>query len=250
MYEALCDRLARKPGGALVRLASAGCSSGAELYSVVFTLRTARPDLRVEALGFDVASGVVEAARDGVYHRDRPASALGIFATGGSELDPALVPPGDWQGRLFEETAGALRVRDRLREGMRWEVADASDPSLLERFGPQDAVLANNFLGPMPDWLAEACLRNVARLVRPGGLLVVDGVDLDLKQRVLGALGAVAARDRLEAAYEADPTKTDWPWTRWSHEPIDRRRPDWTLRYATMFELAAPSPPLRPRIAG
>ena len=39
----------------------------------------------------------------------------------------------------------------------------------------------------MEDPLAEACLRNVARLVNPGGILVVDGVDLDLKARVMPA---------------------------------------------------------------
>jgi hypothetical protein len=245
--EALRDVLGSRPPGARLRVASVGCSTGAELYSTVSFLRSARSDLHVVGLGIDISEGVVAAARKGVYRRDRPASSRGLFAAGPPEMSPDLAGCNEacWSALLTEQD-GLFRVRDWVRDGTFWLVADACDPSLAEVAGPQDVVLANNFLGPMDDQDAERCLRNVAGLVRLGGLLVVEGVDLDLKVRVLRSIGAKPILDRFEAIYHADPTKRGWPWIRWAHEPIDRTRPDWELRYATLYVLGAARPLSRP----
>ena len=74
---------------------------------------------------------------------------------------------------------------------MRWETGDATDPELLDLFGPQDVAMVCNVLGPMEDALAEKCLRNIVRLVVPDGHLVVDGMDLDLKTRVVQSLSSI-----------------------------------------------------------
>lgn len=243
LLEALRDSLADWPPGAGLQVASVACSTGVELYSTVFFLRTARPDLNVAGLGIDLSEGVVAAAREGVYRWDRPASGRGLFAPGPPELKPDLaVAEEGWQSALFVEENGSVRVKDWVRRGTSWLVADARNPGLADLMKPQDIVLANNFLGPMDDHDAERSLRNVAALVRPGGLLVVDGVDLDLKVRVLSSIGATPQLDRLEAIYHADPTKRGWPWIRWAHEPIDRTRPDWELRYSTLYVLGASRP--------
>ncbi|MDQ8051128.1 hypothetical protein, partial [Luteibacter sp.] len=95
-----------------------------------------------------------------------------------------------------------------------------------------------NVLGPMEDAVAEACLENIMKLLVPGGTLVLDGIDLDLKSRVTQSLGLKPVTRYLEEIHTADPTKGDWPWTRWSHEPIDYERADWEYRYATVFSVA------------
>lgn len=92
-----------------------------------------------------------------------------------------------------------------------------------------------NVLGPMQDALAETCLRNIVRLVAPSGYLVVNGVDLDLKTRVVHELKLRPVTDRIEEVHMADPTKRDWPWTRWGLEPFDWNRPDWAVRYASIY---------------
>jgi hypothetical protein len=117
-------------------------------------------------------------------------------------------------------------------------VGDLLDPHLERRLGIRDAVIVNNVLGPMPDDQAEAGLVAVAGLVRPGGYLVVEGVDLDLKVGVLGRLPLRPVTERLQDVYFGDYWKRGWPWFRWAHEPIDEERPDRDLRYATIFEKA------------
>lgn len=65
---------------------------------------------------------------------------------------------------------------------------------------------------------------------------MIDGVDLDLRTDVVRALGLLPITEDARRIHEADPTKQDWPWTRWSLEPFDATRPDWPFRYATIFQ--------------
>jgi hypothetical protein len=111
-------------------MASVGCSTGAELYSTVSFLRSARSDLHVVGLGIDISEGVVAAAREGVYRRDRPASSRGLFAPDPPEMSPDLAGCNEecWSALLTEQK-GLFRVRDWVRDGTFWLVADACDPN-------------------------------------------------------------------------------------------------------------------------
>jgi chemotaxis methyl-accepting protein methylase len=73
--------------------------------------------------------------------------------------------------------AGVGGVKSRFKDRITWNVADAGDPEILKALGTQDIVAANNFLCHMDPPMAEICLRNIARLVRPEGYLFVCGVD-------------------------------------------------------------------------
>jgi chemotaxis protein methyltransferase CheR len=236
--EALRDLISRSPQGATLRIASIGCSTGVELHSTLWVIRSARPDLRVVAKGVDISPAVVEFARRGVFRAQPATGEEGLQEMGQREVTGADSEA--LQAMLEPVPGGNLRVRDWLREGVYWLVGDATDPQLFIELGPQDLVLACNFLGPMEDPLAEACLRGIVHLIAPNGVLVLDGIDLDLKARVVPSLGLTPITDRIEEAHVADPTKSDWPWKRWSHEPFDRRRPDWAFRYSTIFVKSAP----------
>lgn len=219
-----------------LEVTSLGCSSGAELYSLLYVMRSAHSGLPIRATGMDIDDSITEIARRGIYD---PSLSSGV--------DGLVPPPGiddvrqylDTLGVLLERTDdGMLRVKDWVRAGTAWGVGDATSPTLADQLGPQDIVLANNFLGPMDDALAEKCIRNIVRVAKDGGLLVLDGVDRDLKSRLLPQLGLEPITERLAEIYHADPTKADWPWTRWSHEPLDLKRPDWGFRYSAIFRKA------------
>lgn len=233
--EVLRDLIVRNFDGPDVRLASIGCSTGAELYSSFYTLRSSLPEMNISGVGIDLSDGVVEAARRAVYETTKPASSdVGLFDPGATETDElseAMVT------EMFETLPdGRLRVRDWIRADTTWLAADATDPDLINLIGMQDIVLANNFLGPMDDDLVEACVRNLLNLLRPHGFLVVDGMDQDLRARLIPELGLEPQLDRLEDIYHADPSKRNWPWDRWAHEPIDRKRSDWPARYCSIFK--------------
>lgn len=233
----LSELVSTRHGGERLRVASIGCSVGAELYSTVWSLRTRRPDLDIVGCGVDVSAAVIEVARSGAYRLSTPPSLGGTLELKGSNVlatDPCA------RAELMDLTPrGEYRVKDWIREGVTWMVADATDPDLAGVVGPHDVVMACNVLGPMDDAIAEACLRNVVGLVAPGGYLVVDGIDLEVKSRVTNSLSLIPITRHIEEIHTADPTKGDWPWTRWSHGPIDYEREDWQYRYSTVF--AVPS---------
>jgi chemotaxis protein methyltransferase CheR len=229
-----------------VKIAILGPSNGAEVYSIAWAIRSAHPevDLRMEAV--DISAEVVEAAQNGVYRAGR--SELvdePIFdRMTAKEMEEMFDRDGDW-----------LRVKPWIKEGIVWRVGDAADPGLAAALGPQDIVVANRFLCHMRPLEAEQCLRNLARLVAPGGHLFVSGVDLDVRTKVAAALGWTPVPDLLEEIHEGDPSlRASWPHRYWGLEPIDKGRPDWKIRYASVFQLGAgeatsagPSSPSRDR---
>jgi hypothetical protein len=98
--------------------------------------------------------------------------------------------------------------------------------------------VANRFLCHMNPKAAEACLRNLARLVKAGGYLFVSGVDLAVRSKVASEYGWRPVTDLIEEIHEGDQSlRRDWPLHYWGLEPLDRARGDWQMRYASVFQL-------------
>jgi hypothetical protein len=55
-----------------LNLAVIACSKGAEVYSILSAIRSARPDLQVNVQAMDISSEIVEFAQRGIYSRDVP----------------------------------------------------------------------------------------------------------------------------------------------------------------------------------
>jgi len=212
-----------------VRIAVLGCSNGAEVYSIRSTLRSLPPDAQLVLNAVDISSKAVECARDGIYSR------------GVSDLvrEPvcALMTVEE-VAAMFDAEGERLSIKPWLKEGVTWRIGDAADPLVRDALGLQDIVIANRFLCHMAPPDAERCLRSVARLVAPGGYLFVSGVDLDVRTRVAADLGWMPVPGLLEDIHDGDRTlRGDWPCKYWGLEPLDKRRPDWAVRYASAFQI-------------
>jgi SAM-dependent methyltransferase len=139
---------------------------------------------------------------------------------------------------LFDRDGDALTVKPWIKEGIKWQVGDVAEPETVDALGPQDIVIANNFLCHMHSSMAERCLHNIARLVRPDGYLFVSGIDLDVRTKVAADLGWHPVQELLEEIHEGDPCmKTFWPWHYAGLEPLNKKREDWKRRYAAAFRL-------------
>ena len=99
-------------------------------------------------------------------------------------------------------------------------------------------VVANRFLCHMEPAAAERCLRNIARLVKPGGYLFVSGIDLDVRTRVARGMGWKPVSDMIRDIHEGDPSlRRGWPLEYWGLEPFCDDRSDWRIRYASVFQI-------------
>jgi SAM-dependent methyltransferase len=120
---------------------------------------------------------------------------------------------------------------------------------LVSALGEQDVVVANKFLCHMPPVGAEKCLRNLVRLVKPGGYLFVSGVDVDVRTKVAIELGWEPVRNLIEEMHDGDPSvRRDWPWQYWGLEPFDGKRHDWSVRYASVFQIGAAESTVKPAL--
>jgi chemotaxis methyl-accepting protein methylase len=212
-----------------VRIAVIGCSLGAEVYSISWSVRGARPDLNIRIQGVDISPAALDVAREGVY-------SLGVSELANERLLERTTE--DEMRALFDKEGDGLRVKPWIRDGIRWRIGDARDPNIVNILGRQDVVVANDFLCHMEPPEAESCLRNVARLVDSGGYLVVSGIDLDVRTKVANALRWKPLQDSMEDIHEGDRSlRLSWPWRYWGLEPFDKSRPDWNVRYASVFQL-------------
>jgi len=237
MIRALADH---KPSGSTLRICVLACSNGAEVYSILWAIRSVRPDLRVIAQALDISNDVVEIGKKGVYSSE--ATAL----IGSSIFERMTEQEAD---SMFNRHNGEFQIKSWLKEGIEWRVGDAGAPGLSEMLGKQDIVVANKFLCHMRSPDAERCLRNLSRLVKFGGYLVVSGVDLDVRTRVARELRWIPVQDLIEDIHNGDSSVLfDWPWRYWGLEPFDRKKKDWRLRYASVFRLGSSEPETRSEI--
>ena len=225
--------LDQKGTGETLRVAVLGCSTGPEAYSVAWRIRSARPDLKLVLHAVDISRQAVEFAERGVYSLATPQLADTAICSAMTTAEMA---------DMFQRDGDVVTVKSWIREGIDWQVGDAGDSKIVDDLGPQDMVVANNFLCHMGAPEAERCLRNIARLVSPHGYLFVSGIDLDVRTKVASDMGWEPVEELLTEVHEGDRALgSRWPCHYAALEPLNKRRPDWKLRYAAAFQLAPPA---------
>jgi chemotaxis methyl-accepting protein methylase len=217
----------KQPHGATLNIAVLGCSIGAEVYSILWTIRSARPDLNARLSAVDNSAEVLKVAKEATY-----TSQTCDFV--GSSVFQRMTDAEF--GEMFEGDRQEARVRPWIRDGISWHLSNAGDAGLIRALGPQDMVVASNFLCHMAPREAQNCLRNIARMVKPGSYLFVSGVDLDVRERVARDLRWQPVLELIEEIHDGDPSVLgDWPCAWWGLEPLDTKRDDWQMRYAAVF---------------
>lgn len=145
-------------GAGRLRCWSAGCSYGAEAYTLAAVAVDAVPRAQVTILGTDIDRRVIERARTAGFGADdvggAPPAALAAHFT-------------RHDGRWY---AGAA-----LRRLVRFEQADLLRlPARTDGF---DLVLCRNTMLYFADDARDALLRRLARSIRPGGVLMIGNTE-------------------------------------------------------------------------
>lgn len=236
-----------QPHSATFSLCVLACSKGAEVYSIAWVIRSARPDLQLKITAVDISPEIVKFAEAGVYSlRSSKLVDLPLTATDDSDYNTELdqnesifkLMTLEEIHSIFEIENHCARVRPWIMEGITWHCADACTPSLSSLTGLQDIVVANCFLCHMQPDAADRCLHNVASVVRPGGYLFVAGIDLDVRSKVASQCGWIPVTENLREIHEGRLLiRRGWPLEYWGLEPLDDSRSDWQMRYASVFRI-------------
>ncbi|MFT3782584.1 MAG: CheR family methyltransferase [Nibricoccus sp.] len=154
LEKSVIPQLGRSSGP--VRIWSAACSNGQELYSLAILLSLHGFCGRCELLGTDVRAAAVARAARGVYP---------------SELTEGL--PERWKSQLRFE-GDSFEVSEALRRGCTWKVADLFKGVEL---GPWDMILWRNMAVFLDDATAAALWKALYDQLSPGGYIVTGTAD-------------------------------------------------------------------------
>ncbi|HEY1511284.1 MAG TPA: protein-glutamate O-methyltransferase CheR [Solirubrobacteraceae bacterium] len=141
-----------------VRAWSAGCSYGAEAYTLAAAAATAIPGAAVQILGTDIDPRMVELAREGVF----------------SDADARDVPA-ESMDRWFEPVPGGWRAKQQLRAMTTFEVGDLLRIRRLA--ATYDLIMCRNTVIYFADAIRDALHARLAHALRRGGCLVVGGTE-------------------------------------------------------------------------
>jgi chemotaxis protein methyltransferase CheR len=141
-----------------VRAWSAGCSYGAEAFTLAAVCHTSIPATRVTILGTDIDRRMIERARAAVFSAE---DARGVDA---AEME-----------RGFERVPGGWRARDPLRRMMTFELGDLL--RLRPRTGGQDLIMCRNTVIYFAEPIRDELHGRLAHALRPGGYLVVGATE-------------------------------------------------------------------------
>jgi chemotaxis protein methyltransferase CheR len=160
------DQWARLEGGLLQELAgtgrvrawSAGCSYGAEAYTLAAVCADAIPNATVRIQGTDIDQRMVARAKIGEF----------------SAADARTAPTAPMQ-RWFERTPDGWRAKEQLRAMTTFAVGDL----LKLRPSPSsyELIMCRNTVIYFADQIRDELHASFAHALRPGGILVIGGTE-------------------------------------------------------------------------
>lgn len=157
LAEQVLPRLASRRAGGVLKLWSAGCSTGQEAYSLAMLLEIppkGLEEVRTAILATDLADRALEKARSGIYTQFEVQRGLPIRM---------LL-------KHFDKVDEMWRVSDRLRQSVRWGRLNLLDD--LNRVGRVDVILCRNVLSHMDPVVRFALLERLSAVLADDGCLV------------------------------------------------------------------------------
>jgi chemotaxis protein methyltransferase CheR len=150
-----------------VRAWSAGCSYGAEAYTLAATCLSAIPGAQAKIVGTDIDRRMVARAKTGVFTAE----------------DARTAPPAAMR-RFFEPAQDGWRARPELRAMTRFELGDllTIDPGAAS----YDLILCRNTVIYFAEAIRDELHARLARALRPGGWLVIGATERVFQPAALG----------------------------------------------------------------
>ena len=166
-WEALAKIVAELAETGTVRAWSAGCSYGAEAYTLAAIGREVAPSARLEIVGTDIDKRMVARAREGLF-----------------TIDDARSAPPAQLGKWFDRVPDGWRAKPELRLLTRFDTGDLlNDRVQAARF---DLVLCRNVVIYFTEPVRDALHHRLVESLRPGGYLLVGSSERVAEPRTLG----------------------------------------------------------------
>jgi chemotaxis protein methyltransferase CheR len=198
------------------------CCSGEEAYTLAYVLSARVPGLPVRIRGYDIVPEVVEQAKRAAYPREQ------VFSS------PFVND--EFANALFDCKDDVCRVKPQYVSPVSFEVGDITDAAYMDQLPRCELVFAQNVLFHLPRPVAKNAFKNLVRMLRPGGALFVNGMDMDMRVRLTKQYGLEPVAERIAEIHEDARVDrgANWADSYWGREPLKMSR-DWVRKYCTIY---------------
>jgi chemotaxis methyl-accepting protein methylase len=198
-------------------------SNGAEAYTIASELIARRPDLSFSITASDLHEETVAKAVAATYTLE--------------EITQDQDVPAEFIERTFDRVGDAYTVKEHIRSHVTFTQADLLDPSLPDQFDPADIVVAQNVLFHMPHDLARRAFESIIGFLKPGAVLLIEGMDLDMRVELTRAADLEPLRCRTKEiyGYSRRHIAANWWDYYYGSEPYFALARDRSRRYGTIF---------------
>src|SRR2546425_5426463 len=129
--ELLGRLLGRASRGSSLAISVLACSKGAELYSIAWTIRSVRPDLRLRLHAVDISQDILEFAKEGVYsfRSFEEGATQGETFTSNTHRDQTVSiferMTEHAMNAMFDRDGDLAKFKPSLKEGSSWHCGNA-----------------------------------------------------------------------------------------------------------------------------
>jgi chemotaxis protein methyltransferase CheR len=142
-----------------IRAWSAGCSYGAEAFTLAAVALSTVPRTKVTITGVDIDERMIEKARTGIFSR----------------ADARATPPGVMDKWFTKLPDGRFEAKPELKALTRFEVGDLL--RVRPRPAAYDLVMCRNTVIYFNDEVRDALHARLAEALRPGGYLIIGATE-------------------------------------------------------------------------
>ncbi|WP_187648041.1 CheR family methyltransferase [Nitrosophilus labii] len=148
-----------RPKGESIKILSAPCSSGEELYSIAIYILEEEKIIEkrdIALIGIDIDKVMIEKAKRGVYTK-RSISKI----------------PSDLLRKYFDFNGTVYKIKNEISKNMTFEMANVLDFYSLKRLGSFDVIFSRNMLIYFDDKTRREVFASFYSILKPGGYLLL-----------------------------------------------------------------------------
>ena len=171
------------------------CSQGCEAYSLAMIYHKKNPDSIPHIFGFDIDRECLKKAEIGIY------SAKDLLY--GSNRHDETTVTRFLSKYLVLQDDGNYRVVESIQSQCSFAFGSILDPQFTQTLDKADIVFCQNVLIHMTEAENKDAIELLANTVRPGGLLVIGGMRLPVRERIMKISGLVPITTNCREIHEA-----------------------------------------------
>jgi chemotaxis methyl-accepting protein methylase len=199
-------------------------SNGAEAYTIASHLTMSLPKLNFKIYSSDLHVENINIAKKGIYQK--------------SNLRFLGDIPNEFISNTFVQEGESYLIKPKIKDRVHFSVEDLLAPDFLEKHkNGYEIIFLQNVLFHLEDCDAQDTFERVIKLVKPGGLIFIDGMNLDMREKLTQQHRLIPIFDQMENIYSYSRKHIPRDWWNYYYgcEPINIFNRKKIFRYCTIF---------------